>query len=119
MSNTDQSGAAQNAAQQNQTLQPQSEKPKEITELVYMPGPGDLDTATVDGVEFRAYEPMKLTGARVYLGQKLHANPFFSSAHELKPDHDDRKKAWEDNRAAKKVLADAKDKVEQLEKSTL
>jgi hypothetical protein len=89
----------------------------EITELVYMPGPGDSDTTVVGGFEFKAYEPIKLTPATAYLGPKLHANPFFSSTHDMKKDHDDRKKAWEANRAAKKELDDAKAKVDQLEKA--
>jgi hypothetical protein len=89
----------------------------QITELIYMPGPGDNDTAIVDGVEFKAYEPTKVEGARAYLGGKLHANPFFSSSQDKKSDHDDRKKAWEANREAKKKLDVAKAEVEQLEKA--
>jgi len=101
----------QAAAAEGQGPQP------EITEIVYMPGPGDNDTAIVDGLEFKAYEPVKVADRWAYLGGKLHANPFFSSTADKKPDHDDRKKAWDASRAASKKLADAKAEVEALEKA--
>jgi hypothetical protein len=119
-----QPGQAGAAVSQNQQpppaaqAQPEPNAP-EITELVYMPGPGDSDTTTVDGLEFKAYEPIKLTDRTKYLGSKLHANPFFSSTHDMKKDHDDRKKAWEANREAHKKLADAHAEVDKLEKAAI
>jgi hypothetical protein len=82
-----------------------------------MPGPGDADTTTVDTVEFKAYEPVKLPAGRAYLGGKLHANPFFSSTHDMKKDHEDRKKAWEAARDAKKKRDDAQAEVDKLDKA--
>jgi hypothetical protein len=91
----------------------------QITELVYMPGPQDPRTTIVDTVEFKAYEPVKLPDGRLYLGSKLHANPFFSSAHDMKADHDDRKKAWEKSRQIRSTLDKARADADELEKAAL
>jgi hypothetical protein len=89
----------------------------EITHLIYMPGPYDAPTTNVDGLEFKAFEETELPEGKRYLGSKLHANPFFSSAHDIKPEHDDRKAGFEAAQRIKKEAAEAKAKLDELAKS--
>jgi hypothetical protein len=89
----------------------------EITHLIYMPGPHDAPTTNVDGLEFKAFEETELPEGKRYLGSKLHANPFFSSAHDVKPEHDDRKAAFEAAQQIKKQADEAKAKLDELAKS--
>jgi hypothetical protein len=78
----------------------QNDSPKQATTLIYMPFAHDPDETVVDGIMFRAYEPIDIGEHKAGLAAKLAGNPWFSAG---KAD-EERKTAWA---AARKVEQEA------------
>lgn len=78
----------------------QNDAPNQSTVLIYMPHAHDPDETVVDGITFKAYEPIDIGEHKAGLAAKLAANPWFTAG---KVD-EERKAGWA---AARKVEQEA------------
>lgn len=110
---TDEIAAAAHAAEEQHA----DEKAPATVSFVYQPHPNDNDVTSVNGVEFKAYEPVTLDPANArhaVILPKLEANPWFAKEGE----HDEeRHAAWKRLREIKAEADKLKSEHEALVKA--
>lgn len=84
-----------------------------MANFIYQPLPEDADHTTVDGISFKAYEPVEIDGAgKPDLMAKLRRNPWFAEG-----THDEERHVkWKRVRDAQAKAAEHRAKADEIER---